>query len=143
MRALAWAVVALVSCFSGGYGIPIGFSLDLSPIEVYLSATIGSIVGLVVFLYAGDAVRRRFVGDADESAPAHDSAMRRVVDRHGARGLGLIGPIFPGVTASVLIGLTMGLRRSEVARWMTIGIAGMFALYTVGLRLLIELVGVE
>ena len=143
MRALAWAVVALVSCFSGGFAIPIGFSLDLTAVEVYLSATVGSIVGLVVFLYAGDAVRRRIVGGVDECEPARDSAMRRIIDRHGARGLGLIGPIFPGVTASVLIGLTVGLRRSEIARWMTIGIAAIFALYTVGLWLLIELFGVE
>ena len=31
----------------------------------------------------------------------------RLADRYGARGLGLVGPIFPGVTASVLIGFAM------------------------------------
>ena len=74
------------------------------------------IVGLIVFLYAGDAVRRRLAGDVDESAPAPDSAMRRIADRYGARGLGLIGPIFPGVTASGLIAgeALMGLGEEHV-----------------------------
>ena len=53
------------------------------------------------------------------------------------------GPIVPGVTASVLVGLGLGLKRGELGRWMTIGIAVMFALYCGGLWLLIEVVGLE
>jgi hypothetical protein len=72
-----------------------------------------------------------------------DSRIRQLTDRYGAKGLGLVGPIFPGVTASVLMGLALGLSRSSLAKWLSIGIAVMFALYTAGLWLLIELVGVE
>ena len=66
-----------------------------------------------------------------------------VVDRWGATGLGLGGPIFPAVTASVLIGLALGLERGAIARWMSLGVAVMFAVHTGGLWLLVELVGVE
>ena len=50
---------------------------------------------------------------------------------------------FPGVTASVLLGLGLGMERGELGRWMTIGIGVMFALYCGGLWLLIEVVGLD
>ena len=143
MRVVAWLVVAAVSFVSGGFAIPIGFALSLSAIEVYVSATVGSMLGLIVFLYAGDAVRRRLARGRDARSPDPDSSIRRFADRYGAKGLGIVGPIFPGVTASVLIGLALGMPRAAIARWMSVGIAVMFALYCGGLWLLIEVVGLE
>lgn len=152
---LAGLVVAIASFVSGGFAIPLGFALGLEPLEVYLFACLGSMVGLVVFLYAGDAVRgwlrRRTDGDDhdadegedDDEEPARVPRLQEIVDRWGAKGLGLVGPIFPGVTASVVIGLAMGLPRGAIARWMSLGVALMFAVYTAGLWLLIELVGVD
>jgi hypothetical protein len=96
-----------------------------------------------VFLFAGDAVRARIMRNREPRQPDPDSRIRQLTDRYGAKGLGLVGPIFPGVTASVVIGLSLGLTRSSIARWMSIGIAAMFALYTVGMWLLVELIGVE
>jgi uncharacterized membrane protein len=143
MYVLALLVVAAVSFVSGGFAIPIGFALGLSPLEVYLAAVAGSMAGLVVFLYAGDKLRARLTRDREPRPLDPDSRIRQLTDRYGAKGLGLVGPIFPGVTASVLVGLALGLSRSALARWLSIGIAVMFALYTVGLWLLIEVVGVE
>ena len=150
---LAGLVVAIASFVSGGFAIPLGFALGLEPLEVYLFACLGSMLGLVVFLYAGDSVRawlrRRRDGDdegeEDEDAdePASIPRLQEIVDRWGAKGLGLVGPIFPGVNASVVIGLALGLPRGAIARWMSLGVAVMFAVYTAGLWLLIELVGVD
>lgn len=143
MRFLAWVVVAAISFVSGGFAIPIGFSLSLSAIEVYLAASIGSMLGLWVFLLAGDGLRRRLTGKQEPDAPDPDSWIGRFADRFGAKGLGIVGPIVPGVTASVLLGLALGFPRSALGRWMSIGIALMFALYCGGLWLLIEVVGLE
>lgn len=150
---LAGLVVAIASFVSGGFAIPLGFALGLEPLEVYLFACLGSMLGLVVFLYAGDSVRawlrRRRDGDdegeddEDADEPASIPRLQEIVDRWGAKGLGLVGPIFPGVTASVVIGLALGLPRGAIARWMSLGVAVMFAVYTAGLWLLIELVGVD
>ncbi|MGI9644805.1 MAG: small multi-drug export protein [Ilumatobacteraceae bacterium] len=140
---LACLVVALISFVSGGFAIPIGFALGLEPIEVYIAASLGSMAGLVVFLYAGDKVRARLTRGRPPKEPDADSRIRQLSDRYGAKGLGLIGPIFPGVTASVVIGLSLGLPRASIARWMSIGIAVMFAVYTFGLWALVEIFGVE
>ena len=39
-------------------------------------------------------------------------------------------------------GLAAGVDRNELVKWMTIGIFGLFGLYTVGLALLIEITGI-
>ena len=153
MEVAAAIVVGIISAVSGGFAIPIGFALGLAPLTVYLAATIGSLAGLVVFLFAGDKLRSRFAKspdpddgadpDTDEAELRADSRSRRLVERYGAKGLGMVGPIFPGVTGSVIIGLGMGLERKAILRWMSLGIAVMFAIYVAGLWLLIEIVGVE
>ena len=143
MYVLALLVVAATSLVSGGFAIPIGFALGLNALEVYIATVVGSMVGLVVFLYAGDKVRAWLTRGREPRPPDPDSRIRQLTDRYGAKGLGLIGPIFPGVTASVLLGLTLGFSRASLARWLSIGVAVMFALYTAGLWLLIEVVGVD
>ena len=82
------------------------------------------------------------VGEHDPHEVDTNSRIRQIGDRYGAKGLGLVGPIFPGVTASVVIGLSLGFERTAIARWMSIGVAAMFAVCTLGLWLLVELVGV-
>ena len=152
MEVAAVLVVAAISAVSGGFAIPIGFALGLSPLTVYLAATIGSLTGLGVFLFAGDKLRSRFERthdqdsgddpDVDDVERSGQARSHRLIERYGARGLGLVGPIFPGVTGSVVIGLGMGLERKAIARWMSLGIAVMFAVYVGGLWALIEVVGV-
>ena len=143
MRVVAWSVVAAISFVSGGFAIPIGFSLSLSAAEVYIAASVGSMSGLWVFLFAGDRLRQRVTGKDEPTPPDPDSRIGRIAGRYGAKGVGLVGPIFPGVTASVLLGLALGIKRAELARWMSIGVALMFALYCGGLWLLIEVVGLD
>ena len=142
MRALAWIVVGVATFVSGGFGIPIGFALGLAPWEVYVAACLGSIAGLLAFLFVGDRVRAR-ITRSRTSEPDPDSLIARLSRRFGVRGLGLVGPVVPGVTVSVLIGLTMGFERGAIARWMSVGIAVMYGAYTAGLWLLVEVVGVE
>ena len=62
----------------------------------------------------------------------------RMLGDRGVRGLGLIGPLFPWVTVSTVAGLAVGANRRELIKQMTIGIFALFALYAVGLVILIE-----
>lgn len=57
----------------------------------------------------------------------------------GFKGLGIVGLIIPGVSASVAGGLAMGLDGRQLGKWMSIGILIMYTLYTVGLIVLVEL----
>jgi hypothetical protein len=93
---------------------------------------------MFLFLLAGGRVREWIIEKANVSEEAQERG-RRILGRWGTRGLGIIGPIFPGVTAAVLIGVGAGADARELGRWMTAGILGMYGLDTVGLWLLVEL----
>lgn len=139
-------VVALAGFLIGGWSVPLGFVLGVSPFVTFLAAAGGGLAGCWAFVLAGDQVtawwrRRRGLDDAaaQHDPSSDDGRVRRFVDRYGVRGLGLVGPIFPGVTVSVAGGLAMGLDGRQLGRWMTIGIVLMYSLYTVGLLVIVEL----
>lgn len=143
MRVVA---VALAGFLIGGWSVPLGFVLGVTPLVTFLAAAGGGLAGSWAFVLAGDRVkawwRRRRGLDAaaePEASSEDDGRIGRFVDRYGVRGLGLVGPIFPGVTASVAGGLAIGLDGRQLGRWMTIGILLMYSLYTVGLLVMVEL----
>lgn len=144
-------VVALAGFLIGGWSVPLGFALGIAPVVTLLAAAGGGLAGCWAFILAGDRIaswwhRRR--GQAPPAASTEDDAaatrngeagrVRRFVDRYGVRGLGLVGPIFPGVTASVAGGLALGLDGRRLGKWMSIGIIVMYSLYTLGVVLLLE-----
>ena len=134
-------LVALIAMISGGFAIPTGFLLDLPPIEIYLAAAAGALIGLAIFVFVGSGLRSWIVNKASISDERLEAGSK-VFGSYGTRGLGLIGPIFPGVTVSVVIGLAAGIDRKELATWMSIGVLAMYAVYTVGLALIIEIAGI-
>lgn len=144
----------------GGWAVPLGFVLGLGPAATFVAAAGGGLVGCWAFLLAGDQIAarvHRHRGDettsgastidrgsespdeepSDAEADTDAGRVARFVDRFGVRGLGLVGPIFPGVTASVVGGLALGLDRRLLGRWLTIGIVVMYGLYVLGLSLLV------
>jgi uncharacterized membrane protein len=134
-------IVAVVAVISGGFAIPVGFLLDLPPLETYLAAVAGALIGMAFFIFVGSGLRSWIVKKANISEERTGKG-KQMLGKYGVRGLGLIGPIFPGVTVSVLIGLAAGISRRELATWMSMGVLVMYALYTVGLALIIEVAGI-
>jgi membrane protein DedA with SNARE-associated domain len=134
-------LVAVVAIVSGGFAIPVGFLLDLPAIETYLAATAGALAGMTFFIFVGSGLRNWIVKKTNISDEKLEKGTQ-MLGTYGVRGLGLIGPLFPGVTVSVLIGITAGVDRKELATWMSIGVVAMYAIYTVGLALIIEIAGI-
>ena len=122
----------------GGVAIPAGFALGLSALETWLAASAGGVGGMFVFALAGGRLREWIIDKANVSEEAQERG-KRILGRFGTRGLGLIGPLFPGVTASVLIGVGAGADTKELTRWMTVGIVALYGIYAFGLQLLIDL----
>lgn len=134
-------IVALVAAISGGFAIPIGFLLELPPIETYLAAVAGALGGLLLFVFVGSGLRDWIVRKANITDEQLAKG-RSILGEYGVKGLGFVGPIFPGVTVSVVIGLAAGVDRKELARWMSFGVLAMYAIYVVGLWVLVEVIGV-
>ncbi|MFW2332423.1 hypothetical protein [Ilumatobacter sp.] len=149
---MEYLIVAVCGFVFGGWAVPLGFVLGLGPVATFAASAAGGLIGCWLFLLAGDRIaewtsRRRAGPEAasvsDEpddvsSDEAEVGRVRRFVDRYGVRGLGLVGPIFPGVTASVVGGLALGLDRRALGRWLSVGIVVMYAIYVAGVAVLVR-----
>ena len=134
-------IVMVTALISGGFAIPLGFLLEMPALSVYVAAVAGSVLGMIIFAFVGGGLRSWVIGRMKDPEEAHER-VSGLLGEWGTPGLGLIGPIFPGVTISVIAGLALGADRGELVRWMTLGIFALYAVYTVGLAILIEITGV-
>jgi hypothetical protein len=124
-----FAIVA-VATVSGAAAVPAGIFTGVNPIVVFGVAAATAICVTWGLLLGGHRLRSRLVkGDGGDSNAA--TRARRVADRFGPVGLGLVGPVFPGVVASCLTGVAVGVDSRRLGIWMTVGIALWFALFTV------------
>jgi len=140
---MPWAdylIVAGTAAVSGGYAVPLGFLLELHPIETYLAATIGSTVWLLIFIPILAKARSGLLADRKISEKA-TAKMESIHEKWGVKGIGLFGPVFPGVTISAILGIAMGLDAKELAKWMSIGAALLYLVYTLGIWLLFAVWG--
>ena len=130
-----YLIVAVIAAISGGFAIPAGFLLELYPIETYLAAAIGSTIWLVIFISLAARARDRAFAKRNVSDKAV-GRMSSIHEKWGVKGIGLFGPIFPGVTVAAIIGLALGSDAKELAKWMSIGAALLYLVYTLGIWLL-------
>lgn len=128
-----YLITFIAGLIGGGFAILVGFALGLPAIGTYLAATAGSLSGAMIFVFGGDRLRSRLGINHPVTA---GSDRLQSIRRRGPVWLGLIGPTFPGVTVSAALGVAAGLDRHRLARWMVVGIAVLYGVYTLGLWLI-------
>jgi fructose-specific phosphotransferase system IIC component len=108
----------------------LGVFTGVNPIVVLAVAAATAICVAWGLVLGGHKLRSRIVksGDSDTKATTRT---RLIVDRFGPIGLGLIGPVFPGVIASSLSGVAVGADSKRLGIWLTVGIGLWFSLFTV------------
>ena len=95
------------------------------------TATASYASGVILVLVLGDRargllhrLRRRDAANADtapEAIPAPTGRLRRVWDRYGVVGLGLLAPMTVGSHTGALLGLALKARPRALLIWMTLG----------------------
>ena len=103
--------------------IPAGLALRLHPVTVGVAAAAGAILAATVVILAGDRLRawlaRRHDGKLEQG---RDGLIRRVWDRWGAMGLGLLAPILTGAPLGAALGLTLGVPAGRLLLWISLGV---------------------
>ena len=137
---LAVGVVSVINMY---VAIPLGYGFDLSPGLIAVAAFVGSVGGTVLMVFVGDrimpAVRQLYrrvrredeeTDGPEETGEAKSGRARGIVDRFGAPGLGIIGPMTIGGFASAISGVAMGLPKVKLAIWIGIGQGIVVVLYS-------------
>jgi hypothetical protein len=122
--------IAIVATVSGAVAVPLGVFADVNPILVFALASVTAIGVAWGLVLGGDRLGARFAKGRASDSESYGRT-RRVLERFGPIGLGLIGPVFPGVVASSLSGVAVGADPKRLGIWLTIGIGLWFGLFTV------------
>lgn len=110
--------------------MPAGLALGLHPLVVVATATASYMSGVLVVLVLGDRARvllrrlRRQEPPAATADAVPPGRLRRVWERFGVAGLGLLAPMTIGSHTGALLGLALKARPRALLIWMTLGALG-------------------
>jgi hypothetical protein len=143
---------ALAGFAIGTPAVPVGLSLSLPGPVALLAVLSGSACSVVFAVFAMERARLRWQfrrarrksssavragsatgAPAGSAAPVRTAAndrlagtagrrARRVVERYGVRGFGLVGPALFGTWGSSLLGAALGIPRWRLIRWLMVGV---------------------
>jgi hypothetical protein len=123
-------IVALIATISGALAIPLGIFVGLHPLTVYV-LVVSCATAVAWTLLLGGHKLRASVAERLGHGEHTETRTKGVLDRYGSVGLGLIGPLFPGVLASTISGVAVDIEPKHLGRWLTVGIATWFGFYTI------------
>ncbi|MEU9853276.1 hypothetical protein [Streptomyces sp. NPDC047974] len=137
MLNFAWAVLAGFTL--GTPAVPFGLSISLTPPLALIAVLIGAAGCLLSAVFASGWLRARWLVRRSRRRPATAGSppgnrrnrldgptgrrARRMVDRYGVIGFGIIGPALFGTWGSALLGTALGLPRWRLIGWLMAGVA--------------------
>ncbi|MBI4516550.1 MAG: small multi-drug export protein [Deltaproteobacteria bacterium] len=104
--------------------IPAGMALQLHPVTIVVTTTLGAIAGIVLVTLAGERARvwlERWLSRA--AGTNGQGRVARVWTRYGVVGLGLLSPLLVGAPIGTIVGMTLGAPMGRLLFWMSLGAA--------------------
>ncbi len=123
MDAVACAIVFGIGAAKPLLGIPVGFILGLDPLSVFVAVSAGALACAGAIIILGEKVRSFVLGRWGNCAPGwrHTKA-RQLWENYGIKGMGLLGPLFPGAPLAAAIGVALGAPRLTLMTWLAAGV---------------------
>lgn len=114
--------------------IPAGFAMKLPLAVTVITAASGAMLGLIIMLNVGERIRNRFLKQVNVEGE-RNKYIRRICDRYGVAGLGLLSPLLIGAPLGTALGIALGLPANRIFFWMILGII----VCSIGLAIVTEL----
>jgi Ca2+/H+ antiporter, TMEM165/GDT1 family len=105
--------------------IPAGIVAGLAPVPVLVLALAGNLSTVALFVVAGDRLAawwRARRPAASHTGERRAVRARRLAQRWGVPGLGLLGPLTTGSHVAAVAALATGAGQRRVLVWMTVGL---------------------
>lgn len=116
-----WATVFGTSMLELWAAIPIGFVLQLSPVETAILSAAGAIVSGAIVIYLGGSLREWLLKRI-EKKESRKGRMARIWEKYGVIGLGFLSPLLTGAPLGAAIGISLGAPTGKLMFWMAVGI---------------------
>ena len=126
--------------------VPVGIALGLPPPLVLALSVAGAMAGVATIVALGGRVRawrvvRRGAARDGASEGGRPGRARRIWDRWGVIGLGLLGPLLLGAPISAAVGAALGASPRRLVAWLGLGVLLWCVVLTVAI--VIGVMGVE
>ena len=132
LEALGVFAIALVELWAA---VPAGFAMGLPALLVWLLTVSGALVGVFVVVVAGDRLRTWLVARSAHGRVAEGGRLRRVWERYGVVGWGLLAPLLLGAPLAAAVGVALGASRERLLVWLGAGVVLWTSVLTVAVAL--------
>ena len=101
--------------------VPAGIAMGLPAPLVWAATVCGALLGIAVVVVAGDRLRTWLVDRFGHGGAREGGRLRRVWDRYGVIGWGLLAPLLLGAPLAAAIGVALGAARGRLVLWLGVG----------------------
>ncbi len=102
--------------------VPAGLALGLHPALVAVTAATGAWAGAAVIGLLGARARAWVLARRGGGGPHAHGVVRRVWERYGVVGLGLLAPLLVGAPLGTAVGVAAGAPLRSLLAWMAAGV---------------------
>ena len=128
LQLLSVAAIAIVELWAA---IPAGIAMGLPAPLVWTATVCGALTGIAVVVFAGDRLRTWLVARFGHGGARPGGRLRRLWDRYGVIGWGLLAPLLLGAPLAAAIGVALGAARSRLVFWLGVGAVAWTTVLTV------------
>jgi hypothetical protein len=118
LQTLAVAAIGSVSFYAA---VPAGIAMGSSAALVWAATLAGALLGIAAIVLAGDRFRTWLVRRFGRGGVREGGRLRRVWDRYGVIGWGLLAPLIVGTGLAAAIGVALGAERWRLVVWLGLG----------------------
>ena len=111
--------IALVELWAA---VPTGVAMGLPAPLVWALTVSGSLVGVLLVVMAGERVRGWLLARFARGRAPEGGRLRRVWERYGVVGWGLLAPLVLGAPLAAALGVALGASRNRLLVWLSAGV---------------------
>ena len=137
LRLLGVFALSLVELWAA---VPAGLALGLPPILVWLATVAGALLCIVVVVLAGERLRAWLVSRLGRGRAREGGRLRRIWERYGVIGWGLLGPLVLGAPLAAALGVGLGAPRRGLLLWLGAGVVLWTTILTVAVAVGVDAV---
>jgi hypothetical protein len=137
LQFLSVVAIAIVELWAA---VPAGIAMGLPAVLVWAATLCGALLGITVVVVAGDRLRTWLVARFGHGGAREGGRLRRLWDRYGVVGWGLLAPLLLGAPLAAAIGVALGAERGRLTVWLGAGAALWTTVLTVAVALGVDTV---
>lgn len=122
MRIYDLIIIYLAGVTGMWKALPVGFLLFSPPYCIAVMTCLGALTGVFLMYFFGTGIEKYFLRFySKKSKEKKQSNGRRIFEKYGTPGLGLIGTLFLGQPVVMIVGMVVVKEKKKFLFWVSIG----------------------